>query len=69
VADLKERFGEDEHLRLVQAAFLARLLTAGFPQIKIPLQGVRISQAIIASMFTASGWTALLPCDGWYFQA
>lgn len=48
LADLKQHFGEEKRLRQMRAEFLVKLLTGGFPQLKIPYQGVRINQAIIS---------------------
>ena len=67
VADLKEHFGEDEELRQVRAGFLVKLLTERFPELKIPYQGVRISQAIITGPLDLENaevdhWLELLDC-------
>ncbi len=67
VADLKEHFGEEEQLRQVRAGFLVKLLTEGGPGVKIPYQGVRISQAIITGTLDLENaevehWLELLDC-------
>ena len=66
-ADLKEHFGEDEQLRQVRAGFLMKLLTEGFPKLKIPYQGIRISQAIVTGTLDLENaevnhWLELLDC-------
>ena len=66
-ADLKEHFGEAEHLRQVRAGFLVKLLTEGFSRVKIPYQGVRISHAIVTSPLDMENaeidhWLELLDC-------
>lgn len=67
VADLKGHFGEAERLRQVRAGFLVKLLTGGFPGVKIPYQGVRISQAIITGPLNMENaevepWLEMLDC-------
>ncbi len=67
VADLKEQFGEDEQRRQVRAGFLAKLLTERFPKLRIPYQGVRISQAIVTGPLDLENaevdhWLELLDC-------
>jgi len=67
VADLAQQFGPEEKNRQVQPQFLTRLLTEGFPGIKIPYQGVRINHAVIQGPLDLENievapWVEFLDC-------
>ena len=67
VADLRKHFGEGRTTSAVRAQFLVRLLTESFPDLKIPYQGIRISQAIVTGPLDLENaevnqWLELLDC-------
>ena len=52
VADLKERFGEDEGARLIRGRFVEALLTDGFPGFKVPRSGIYLLNAVIPDILS-----------------
>ena len=52
IADLKERFGEDEGARLIRGRFLEALLTDGFPGFKVPRSGIFLLHAVIPDILS-----------------
>jgi len=52
VADLRERFGEDEGARTIRGRFIEALLTGGFPGFKVPRGGIYLLHAVIPDILS-----------------
>src|SRR5512141_2410807 len=52
VADLKERFGEEEGAHLIRGGFVEALLTDGFPGFKVPRSGIYLLHAVIPDILS-----------------